>query len=195
MIIKIKNSAIVCLAFLSLSFIYGQNSINSTQIDLGFSPDFIDFSPDDKYMVAENENRYLVWNTESNKKVLEGNYKFKIGRFVKSISIPTGSGYFLFGNEGVFMTIDYQHNQTEIKAFNLKDGSLIWESDQLDIGVSVAETVISAHASGVIHNEINKASTRGAANRANNFFTQYRFLDRLINHIPEKNAIALNGKN
>lgn len=195
MIFKIKNTAIVCLAFLSISFNYGQNSLNSTQIDLGFSPDFIDFSPDDKYMVAENENRYLVWNTESNKKVLEGNYKFKIGRFVKSISMPTGSGYFLFGNEGVFMTVDYQHNQAEIKAFDLQDGSMIWESNQLDIGVSVAETVISAHASGVIHNEINGAFTRGAANRANNFFTRDRFLDRLINYIPEKNAIVINGKN
>lgn len=195
MIFKIKNTAIVCLAFLSLSFIYGQNSINSTQIDLGFSPDFIDFSPDDKYMIAENENRYLVWNTDSNKKVVEGDYKFKIGRFVKSISIPTGSGYFLFGNEGVFMTIDYQHNQAEIKAFNLKDGSLIWESNQLDIGVSVAETVISAHASGVIDNEINGTSTREAAYRTNNLFTPDRFLDRLINYIPEKNAIVINGKN
>src|SRR5690606_22026442 len=118
MIFKIKNTAIVCLAFLSISFNYGQNSLNSTQIDLGFSPDFIDFSPDDKYMVAENENRYLVWNTESNKKVLEGNYKFKIGRFVKSITMPTGSGYILFGNEVVFMTVDYQNNHTEIKAFD-----------------------------------------------------------------------------
>ena len=34
-------------------------------IDLGFTPDFVDFSPDDKYMVAENESRYLVWNVET----------------------------------------------------------------------------------------------------------------------------------
>src|SRR5690554_4386998 len=191
---KIKNIVMVCLAFLSLPFIYGQNSVNSTQIDLGFSPDFIDFSPDDRYMVAENENRYLVWSTESSKKVLEGNYKFKIGRFIKEVSIPTGSGYFLFGNEEVFLTVDYQHNQTEIKAFNLKDGSLLWESDQLDIGVSVAETVISAHAGGMVQSEINGATSQEAAYRANNFFTKDRFLDRLVNYIPEKNAIVLNGK-
>src|SRR5690554_3350525 len=98
-IFKIKNIDMVCIAFLCLTFIYGRNSVNSTQIDLGLSPDFIDFSPDDRYMVAENENRYLVWSTESSKKVLEGNYKFKIGRFIKKVSIPTGSGYFLFGNE------------------------------------------------------------------------------------------------
>src|SRR5690554_1787327 len=135
---KIKNIVMVCLAFLALPLIYGQNSVNSTQIDLGFSPDFIDFSPDDRYMVAENENRYLVWSTESSKKVVEGNYKFKRGRFIRQVSIPTGSRCFLFGHEEGFMTVDYQHSESDIKAFNLKDGWLIWESDQLDIGVSVA---------------------------------------------------------
>src|SRR5690554_7782134 len=80
------------------------------------------------------------------------------------------------------MTVDYQHNETEIKAFNLKDGSLIWESDQLDIGVSVAETIISAHASGGVNTEINGTSIR-EAHRANNLFTRDRFLDRLINYI------------
>lgn len=31
------------------------------------------------------------------------------------------------------MQVDYQHNKTEIKAFNLEDGSLLWETDQLDL--------------------------------------------------------------
>lgn len=195
MIFKIKNISAFCLAFLIITITYGQSLGSSSQVDLGFIPEFIDFSPDNKFMIAENEDRYLVWNTLTKEKVVEGNYKFKIGRFVKNISIPTGSGFFLFGNEEVFLTVDYQHNQTEIKAFNLKDGSLIWESDQLDIGVSVAETVISAHASGVIQSEINGASSQEAAYRANNFFTKDRFLDRLVNYIPEKNAIVINGKN
>ena len=192
--LKIKNIGAFCLAFLVITFANGQYLGSSTQVDLGFSPEFIDFSPDNKYMIAENENRYLVWNTLTNEKVLEGNYKFKIGRFIKNISIPTGSGFFLFGNEEVFLTVDYQHNQTEIKAFNLKDGSLLWESDQLDIGVSVAETVISAHAGGMVQSEINGATSQEAAYRANNFFTKDRFLDRLVNYIPKKNAIVLNGK-
>lgn len=163
-------------------------------IDLSFTPDFIDFSPDDHYMVAENENQYVVWDTKANRKVLEGKYTFKIARLVQNISIPTGSGYFLFGNERVFMTIDYQHNKTEIKAFNLKTGSLLWETDQLDMGVTVAETIIGAHAGGMLDLEVN-GSKLSRTQKANNFFTRDRFLDRLINYVPEKNAITLNGKN
>ncbi|WP_271425204.1 PQQ-binding-like beta-propeller repeat protein [Aequorivita sinensis] len=195
MLINIKNTAILCFTLLSLSFIYGQNSNSTFEIELGFAPEFIDFSPNGKYMIAVNENQYMVWDIEVNKQILKEKFKFKMGRFVKGISVPTGSGYFLFGKENVFMTIDYQHNQTEIKAFDLKDGSLLWESDQLDIGVSVAETVINAHASGIVTNEINGVSSRRSATRAKNAFTQDRFLERLVNYIPEKKAIALNGKN
>lgn len=189
-----KKLAVLCLVLLAILPASAQSTVDPANIELGFKPDFIDFSPDDRYMVAENENRYLVWNTKTNKKVLEGKYTFKIGRFINNISIPTGSGYFLFGNEEVFMTVDYQHQKTAIKAFSMKDGSLIWETDQLDIGVSWAQTIISAHASGVLDVEIHR-SKLPPAQRANNFFTRDRFLDRLINYIPEKNALALNGKN
>ncbi|WP_225036008.1 PQQ-binding-like beta-propeller repeat protein [Winogradskyella sp. SM1960] len=192
---RIRILHIIGLTFLSLSFVFGQSVMKSTQFDLGFSPEFIDFSYDDQYMIAENVNRYSVWNTTTNSKVLEGRYKFKIGRFLNKVTIPTGSGYFLFGNEAVFMTVDYQHKKTEIKAFSLNDGSLIWESDQLDIGVSVAETVINAHATGAVGEGVHKTTTRDAASGANNLFTKDRFLDRLINYIPEKNAIIINGKN
>src|SRR5690606_22515594 len=163
-------------------------------IDLGFTPEFIDFSPDDKYMVAENENQYLVWNVETETKVLEGKYRFKIGRYIKTVSIPTGSGYFLLGNEQVFMTIDYQQTETTIKACSLKDGHLLWESDALGMVVSMAETIISAHSGGVLDVDLIDHQFEDVK-KANNFFTKDRFLDRLINYIPEKNAIALNGKN
>lgn len=58
-------------------------------IHLGFTPDFIDFSPDDRYMVAENENQYVVLDTKVNRKVLEGKYTFKIAlMFVKHKFCP-----------------------------------------------------------------------------------------------------------
>ena|SRR5690606_20645736 len=58
-------------------------------IDLGFTPEFIDFSPNDHYMVAENENQYVVWDTKVNRKVLEGKYTFKIAlMFVKHKFCP-----------------------------------------------------------------------------------------------------------
>ncbi len=183
------------LSFLLVAWLAtAQSATDPKTIDLGFAPDFIDFSPDDKYMVAENENHYLVWNVASETKVLEGKYAFKIGRFINTINIPTGSGYFLFGNEEVFITVDYERNKTAMKAFSLADGTLLWESDQLDMGVTLAETIISAHAGGVIDMEMN-GHRFDEAKVANNFFTKDRFLDRLINYIPEKNAIALNGKN
>lgn len=189
------NFTKIKLSFLLVTWLAtAQSATDPKTIDLGFAPDFIDFSPDDKYMVAENENQYLVWNVASETKVLEGKYTFKIGRFINTINIPTGSGYFLFGNEEVFITVDYERNKTTMKAFGLTDGTPLWESDQLDMGVTLAETIISAHAGGVIDMEMN-AHRFDEAKIANNFFTKDRFLDRLINYIPEKNAIALNGKN
>ncbi|GGH38721.1 hypothetical protein IA57_04460 [Mangrovimonas yunxiaonensis] len=183
----------VCICLGSPS-VFAQDTTNATTIKLDFTPDFIDFSPDDRYMVAENETRYLVWDTQTNNKVVEGKYAFKIGRFAKSISIPSGSGYFLFGNEKVFITIDYQHNNSHIKAFNLKDGTQIWETNQLDIGIGLTETLISAHAGSTLDVEVNGIKL-SKPQLANNFFTRDRFLDRLINYVPEKHAIALNGKN
>lgn len=195
-----KTNILFCLLLMGLctwissSTSFAQNTNSATTIELDFTPDFIDFSPDDRYMVAENENRYLVWDTQTNSKIVEDTYTFKIGRFLKNSSIPTGSGYFLFGNEQMFMTIDYQHNKSHIKAYTLKDGTLIWETDQLDIGVSLTETLLSAHAGGVLDVEVN-GTKLPKPQVANNFFTRDRFLDRLINYVPEKNAIALHGKN
>lgn len=187
-----KTTPSVTLLFLCLATtLY---ATDPKTIDLGFVPDFIDFSPDDRYMIAENEDLYSVWDTETGGKVLEGKYTFKVARYLTSFSIPSGSGYFLYGNERVFMTVDYQHNKTEIKAFNLNDGQLIWETEQLDVGVTLAETLISAHAGGILDIEVNGIKLPRASH-ANNFFTRDRFLERLINYIPEKNAIALNGKN
>ena len=188
------NFTKIKLSFLLVAWLAtAQSATDPKTIDLGFVPDFIDFSPDGRYLVAENENRYLVWNVETATKVLEGKYTFKIGRFINTINIPTGSGYFLFGNEQVFITVDYERNKTTMQAFSLTDGTPLWESDQLDMGVTLAETIISAHAGGVIDMEMN-GHRFDEAKVANNFFTKDRFLDRLINYIPEKNAIALNGK-
>lgn len=187
-----KTTTLVILLVLCLATTL--HATNPRAIDLGFIPEFIDFSPDDKYMVAENENHYSVWNTETNSKVLDGKYMFKIGRFVQSMAVPTGSGYFLFGEEKVFMTVDYQRNKTEIKAYDLRDGSLLWETNQLDMGVTIAETIISAHAGGILDVDVNGIKLSDA-HQAKNFFTKDRFLNRLINYVPEKHAIALNGKN
>ncbi|WP_188442894.1 PQQ-binding-like beta-propeller repeat protein [Planktosalinus lacus] len=169
-----------------------QEAGDSVQIDLGFTPEFIDFSPDDHFMVAENDQRFQVWNIRSNTKILEGKHTFKLGRFINSLAVSTGSGYFLFGNEEVFMTIDYQHNGTQIKAFNLEDGNLLWETDQLDMAISTAETILTAHGAGNVEVVGRPMNVR---HNSNNFFTRDKFLDRLINYLPQLNAIAINGKN
>lgn len=187
-----KISTVICFLLVSW-FSLAQSTQESNTINLDFTPDFIDFSPDDKYMIAENEDHYSVWDIKKNTKIIEGEYNFKIGRLLKNTPIPTGSGYFLFGNEQVFLTIDYQHNNTKIKGFNLKNGSLLWETDQLDIGVTVTETIIGAHAGGMLTVEVN-GNKFSKTQKANNFFTRDQFLDRLINYIPAKKAIVINGK-
>lgn len=189
---KLITTAILTILITWVSV--AQNSMTPSSIELNFSPEFIDFSPDDRYMIAENENQYVVWNMDTQTKVLEGEYSFKIGRFAKGFSIPNGSGYFLFGKEEVFITVDYQQNSTELKAFSLKNGDKLWESEDLDMGVSIAETIISAHSGSTMDLEVN-GTRLSKRHTANNFFTKDRFLDRLIHYIPEKNAIAMNGKN
>ena len=184
-----KHLLILILISAISRFSVAQNIAEPVILAPKFIPEFIDFSPDDMYMVLENENQYEVWNMESPTKVLDGKYAFKLGRYATGVSIPTGSGYFLFGEEGVFMTIDYQRNNTAIKAFSLIDGTKLWESDELDMGVTMAETILSTDP------DVPFDAAREAKQTANNFFTKDRFLDRLINYVPEKHAISLNGKN
>ncbi len=163
-------------------------------IDFGFVPDFIDFSHDDRYMVAENDVRYQVWDLDTRAKILDNKHPFKLGRILKRTVVPTGSGYFLFGNERVFMTVDYQNNNTEVKAYDLKNGHLLWETDQLHMAISLAETLIRVHALDAVRVEAADGTRLNPHYATGNFFTRNKMLDRLINYVPEKNAVFFNGK-
>ncbi|PKD19453.1 hypothetical protein APR41_15955 [Salegentibacter salinarum] len=187
--------------FIKITFLFlliawqstAQDAIDPGNIDLGFSPEFIDFSPDDRYLVAENDSHYQVWDLETQTRILNGKHTFKPGRAIKSKVLPTGSGYFLFGTEQVFMTVDYQHNKTHVKAFSLKDGKMIWETDQLHMEVSLAETILRLHGEGIVTAEI-VGKQVNPRHSFNSFFTPDKVLDRLINYLPERNTLFFNGK-
>src|SRR5690606_20718524 len=163
-------------------------------IDLGFVPDYIDFSYDDRYMGAEKDTRYQVWDLNTQTKILHNKQPIKLGRILKSTVVPTGSGYFLFGNEQVFMTVDYQNNSTEVKAYDLKNGQLLWETDRLHMAISLAETLMRAHATDVVSVEAADGTRLNPRHAVGNFFTRNKMLDRLINYVRERSALFFNGK-
>ncbi|MCE7054705.1 PQQ-like beta-propeller repeat protein [Algoriphagus sp. AGSA1] len=161
-------------------------------INLGFVPERVDFSWDDKYMVLENENRYEVWNLETFSKSLEGNYKFKWNQFMGGSTIAEGSGSFLFGNEEVFLTVDYRKEDTAIKVFDLASGDLLWETDQLNLGISLAEKILSIHSTYGM--DVAGSQRIHQRHSLDNVYSGNKVLERLVHYIPELGAIAFNGK-
>jgi len=183
------------------------------------TPAFVDFSPSDKYLVLENESGYEVWDTENQKQVLKGDYRFKIGHYYPGTFLTEGSAYLLFEAEEVFLQIDYTVTQAEVKAFDLVSQELKWEIDNLDIGISTAEVLFQLFgALGTVANDaknMKEASSDGYLSKQAmssvvsqrispqaksrnlayfSFIGNDETINKLITYVPEKNALAVNGK-
>lgn len=205
--LKTKNLTLIFLLLIICSSINltSQNQ-NVKSIEIGFIPENIDFTDSDRYMVLEDEKKYQVWDMQATKLILEGDYQFKVNRF-SSQFIKEGSGYILFPKEEVFMTIDYTMSSTIVKAFNLINGELLWETDQLDVGISTAESLLT------IFNAANKDGRMLSNKNSKHIGTELEIrsklsagsdmvsqlspnpeFDKLINYIPQLNSIAINGK-
>ncbi|MCH8534303.1 MAG: PQQ-like beta-propeller repeat protein [Flavobacteriaceae bacterium] len=181
-------------------------------------PAFVDFSPSDKYLVLENELGYEVWNTQSQLQVLHGKYRNKVGHYYSEAFLTEGSAYLLFEHEDIFLQIDYTLNQAKVKAYDLKTKEMVWEITNLDIGVSTAQAVFQLigminrvskdkqaldEASGnyLSGQALSKMTGRQvsplARSRRGNYFSYIgndKTINKLITYLPEKNAIAVNGK-
>lgn len=185
------------LSFLLLMLLaYLTNAQNEADFKItpSFTPDFIEFSGDDKYLVLENETQYEVWNTETNSKVLSGKHRYKIGRFISGFNISEGSGYFLFGNEELFLSVDYTLNFTEVKAYDLTTGEVVWTSENLDMGISDLEIAAQILNTGrTVDASAVKLNTKSHMNY--NYFTKDHMLDKLVSYMPDRSAISVNGKN
>lgn len=201
---KVKKLPLIFLLLLiGTSINLTSQNQNVKTIDIGFTPSNIDFTDNDKYMVLEDEKNYQVWDMQKTKLILKGDYQFKVNR-LSSQFIKEGSGYILFPKEEVFMTIDYTMSSTIVKAFNLINGELLWETDQLDVGISTAESLLT------IFNAVNKSTNLPGENQwqakkrrinlsagsdMTSQLSPYPEFDKLINYIPQLNSIAINGKN
>src|SRR5690554_1152843 len=198
----LKILTISLLLIVSINTKLNSQNQNVKSIEIGFIPENIDFTDSDRYMVLEDEKKYQVWDMQATKLILEGDYQFKVNRF-SSQFIKEGSGYILFPKEEVFMTIDYTMSSTTVKAFNLKNGELLWETDQLDVGISTAESLLT------IFNAVNKSTNLPGENQwqakkrrinlsAGSDMTSQLSpnpeFDKLINYIPQLSSIAINGK-
>src|SRR5690606_14070140 len=74
------------------------------------------------------------------------------------------------------------------------NGQLLWETDQLHMAISLAETLMRAHAMDMVSVEAADGTRLNPQYAVGNFFTRNKMLDRLINYVPEKQALFFNGK-
>lgn len=194
---------------LNIFIIFLVISIGATSIEPSlvlrplFEPHTVQYSPDGRFLILESDHRYEVWSTESNERLLEGNYRFKIGRLIDSAVIREGSGFILVSDEDVFIAVDYTLTSTSARAFELSDGSLLWESEELSLGLGVADaltTIVSmgtAAAGGRALTNVAGAPVgygmMGTTGMVAGAFSNDPVIDNAIHHIPELNAITFNS--
>ncbi|MBW3469820.1 PQQ-binding-like beta-propeller repeat protein [Arthrospiribacter ruber] len=176
-------------------------------ISTDFTPKYTSFSNDGKYIVLENENQYQVWNLESKQQVLQGKYRNKVGRSIPRVGVTEGSAFLLFEQEEIFLQFDYTLTYTTATAFDLKNGEEQWVKNDLDIGISTVESIyqILSNAQRLRQDEetlseatFSAATGMNTISKKNNIPVSYvghdERLNKLITYLPEKNAIAVNGK-
>lgn len=175
-----------------------------------FTPTNVNFTGDDSFVVLENSENYEVWSTIERKKVLSGKYRTKLSPRIPGVYLKEGSASLLFPEEEVFIQIDYTLNNTEAVAFDLKTSEEIWAISNLDMGVSTAEAIYSFfdNAQRVVNNNDAMVATAISVSSEKDAIKHKRGVDlglsyivndetvsKLINYLPERNAIAINGKN
>ncbi len=168
-----------------------------------FEPHTVQYSPDGRFLILESDHRYEVWSTMSNELLLEGNYRYKIGRLIESARIREGSGFILIPEEDVFITIDYTLTNTDTKAFDLTDGELLWDSDNLSLGLGVADALTtimamgSRAAGGRALTSVAGApmgyGMMGTTGMVAGAFSNDPVIDDAIHYIPELNAMTFNS--
>ncbi|MGM0634526.1 MAG: PQQ-binding-like beta-propeller repeat protein [Bacteroidota bacterium] len=192
--------------------IYSLNGFTQTElgweVNSSIKPKHIDFSENNRFMILDSESAYEVWNTNTNSKILQGKYRYKWGRNLPGVYLTEGSTYLLFENEEIFLQIDYTLNNTKVDAYDLTTGEKIWSLTNLDMGISDVETIyqIVSNAQRVVQNEDNFADAsftvatgmRSSTNKNRvpvSYVGHDKTIKKLINYLPQKNAISINGKN
>lgn len=181
--------------------------LNGWTVEPSFKPDFVDLSPNGRYLIAENESRYAVWDTESKTEVLSGKYRNKLGRNFRDVYLTEGSAYLLFENENIFLQVDYTLTFTKVDAFDLTTGNKIWSLDNLDIGLNAVEAIyqLMTNTQRFVQNEeqlgnatFTAATGIGTTSKNNTnpayFVGHDETIRKQINYLPERNAIVVNGK-
>ncbi|UJP65359.1 outer membrane protein assembly factor BamB family protein [Mongoliitalea daihaiensis] len=190
----------------SVSQVFAQNG-SDWVISTDFTPRYTSFSNDGKYIILENENQYQVWNLQSKQQVLQGNYRNKVGRSIPGVGLTEGSAFLLFEQEEIFLQFDYTLAFTTATAFDLNNGKEKWVKNDLDIGISTVESIyqIFSNAQRLSQDketlsEVTFSAVTGinTVSKKNNIPVSYvghdERLNKLITYFPEKNAIAVNGK-
>lgn len=163
----------------------------------------VQYSPDGRFLILESDQGFEVWSTSTNELLLEGNYRFKLGRVIEAARISEGSGFILIPEEDVFIAVDYALTSTNTRAFDLTDGELLWESENLSLGMGVAETlgtVMSMGAIGAGGRALTSVAgapagygLMGVTGMTAGAFSNDPAIDQAIHYIPELRAMTFNS--
>src|SRR5690625_1992298 len=203
-----KKLVLIFLSFIcSALTMYAGEKAPKWVIESSITPEFVDFSNDDRYIVLESEVGYEVWSTESKSKVLEGKYRYPLGRTFGSVYITEGSAYLLFEKEDIFLQVDYTITFAKVNAFDLSTGEKLWSIDNLDMQITDVEALyqIIDNAQRFVKNEeqltaATFSAATGIRTRSGNNYIPVSYaghdetIRKLISYMPQKGAIAVNGK-
>jgi outer membrane protein assembly factor BamB len=198
-----KITIIVVLILHLFYYVYANNE-PVLSIEHGFQSIKTVLSPSEKYLLISDEQQYQVWDMERHKSVLAGNYRYRISNWLSGSTVHEGSGFLLFEHKNLFLTVEYTLNNARIKAFNIQEGSKIWENDEVSLGISWMQSLLSLVQTASRGPEIEVSL--GSRGFSQGQFETFLFqdadpqmiavdpaIDRFIHYISDLNAIVING--
>ena len=194
------------LVFVVFVFVFNNSAFSSTDplmvIETSFSPSSTVLSESEKYLVIGDDSHYQLWNLEEERKILEGDYTTKVRNWLSGATINEGSGFLLIEDQNLFLTIEYRMNDAHFKAFDIRDGSKIWENRELKLGISWFRNLLPLLQSASQNREIDISivGSNTDQNSSNRIISAHAgmvsndpAIGRLIHYVEELDALVVNG--
>jgi len=157
------------------------------RITPSFMPEAVWFSPDDMYIIMEGERRFEVFETATGKVVIRSEDTAPKKGY-------KGNGCLLFAFEGVFIVVEHELIDANVRAFDLGTGALLWQSDDLSLGGGWADIMVAVGSLAAQADPISRRASVAYNSDVAGMFVSNKDLDNYINHIPELGCIAMNGQ-
>lgn len=196
---KILLFFVLNLALLNHGF---SNDHTRMVIEVSFAPTSTVLSDSEKYLVLGDDSRYELWNLEEQRKLLDGQYRNKVSNWLSGATVNEGSGFVLIEEKHLFITVEYRMNDAHFRAFDIRDGSQIWENKELKLGISWFKNLLPLLQSAAGNQEVHISLIGSQANQqtSNRIIEAHEgmvsndpAIGRLIHYIEELDALVVNG--